>query len=458
MFEAQNTTTSQPTQEDISHTFEQIKKFIDKQQLDEAKAELFSLHYADLADFLDHNSHEVHKRVLPLLIDDFDAETLIWLSARTKASVTQIYGDEKIASLIDNLDIEDAIEVIDDLELKLRETVLELLPEEKRYQVLEGFNYPELTTGRVMEKKYIAFFEHWTTGQAIDSIRRNPEIPDNFHAAVVVDTKNRPVGSVLLSALMKHGRNTPIRELMDHDLKVADTHTNLDDLSYIFKQYALTIVPVINKVGKLVGTVSINNMVYIIQEQAEEAILHLGGVNEVDTYQNLISTAKQRFPWLFINLITACLTAQIITHYGPTIAQLVTLASIMPIVASMGGNAGTQTMTVTVRAIANKEVNKANNAKIILKELLSCGLNGVLLAALGGSLNFILFNDLHLSLVFAIAVIINFVIAGFCGSAIPLVLSVLKTDPAPASGVILTAITDSCGFFIFLGLAKAMLL
>lgn len=446
-------------QESLRQLFEDIKRLIENHQLLEAKQELINLHYADLADFIDNTTHEIHRRIVPMILEDFNPITIIWLSYKSKISLIQILGERQFAEFIDKLDIEDAIEVIDELDHKRREHILGHLPQEKYQQILEGFRYPEYSVGRIMEKKFVALSSSWTIGQAIDSIRKSHEnIPENFHAAIVVDTKHRPLGNILLSSLLKYPRTTPIKEVMNSDLKVADTTTGQDELSYIFKQYALTIVPVINKFGKLVGTVSINNIVYIIQNQAEEDILHLGGLHEVDIYENLLATAKQRFPWLFINLITAFLTSLIINNFGATIVKLVALASIMPIVASMGGNAGTQTMTVTIRAIANKDIGKKDSFRIILKELLSCGVNGVLLAILGGSLILVLFNDHELSAVFGLAVIINFLIAGLFGSAIPLFFHTFNIDPAPASGVVLTALTDSCGFFIFLGLAQFLLM
>ena len=298
----------------------------------------------------------------------------------------------------------------------------------------------------------MSFKQHWTVGQAIDYIRRS-DINTDFHAAIVVNSRFRPVGIILLSTLIKNSRSATLEELMEKEFKVAETNTEIDELAFIFKQYALTIVPVTNKQGKLLGSISIDNMIYIIEEQTETEFMNLGGVNNSDIFSNIYASAKHRFPWLFVNLVTACLTSLVINQFSETIVKLVTLATIMPIVASMGGNAGTQTMTVTVRALANREINNANTRRVISKEVLLCMLNGVILATIGILLTYLLFSDVKVSFVFAIAVLINFTIAGLLGSGIPILLNHFDIDPAAASGVFLTAFTDAIGFFSFLSLA-----
>ncbi len=458
MFDTEPSLTELSSQESIVCQFDTIKKSLSDNKLEEAKVQILDLHPADLADLVDNFSAETCTTIFSLIEKDFNPEALILLSQKSKNLIVEVYGVDRLAYLVSKLTSEDAIDFFTDIDETIKNEVIELLPKEMRLHILEGFNYPENTVGRVMAKKFTIFYEHWTIGQAIDSIRKNSNSPDNFHASVVVDTKNKPIGTITLSTLLKHEKNVVIKDVMDDDLRVTDTYTNLDDLSYIFKHYALTVVPVINKFGKLVGTVSIDNMIYIIEEQAEDDMLHFGGVSGADLYETFLIAAKQRFPWLFINLITACLTAIVINHFGPTIAKIVALASLMPIVASMGGNAGTQTMTITIMAITNKDIAKINSIKIVLKELLSCGINGIAFAFLGALVVMVLFNDLALARVFALAVVINFLIGGVLGSSIPLIINKLKMDPAPSSGVILTALTDSCGFLIFLALAKVTLL
>lgn len=441
----------------LSVTFENIRDLIESGEYRRAKSLLLKMHHADLADFLDDSNYKTQEKVLDILGDDFKSETLIWVNSKTMSAIEDIVPARDIAKWIDELDTEDAIEVIEGFSSEVKDHILGLIHTEKKHHIIEGFTYPENTAGRVMAKEFVAFLDYWTVGQAIDSIRHNNAERD-FHAAIVIDSRNKPTGNISLCTLLKHQRNTPIRELMNEDFKIADTNTDLEQLSYIFKQYALTMVPVVNKTGKIVGTVSIDNMIYIVEQQTEENFLHLGGINTHDNSYSLFFTARHRFLWLFVNLITAFLTAIVINQFSDTIAKIVALASIMPIVASMGGNAGMQTMTVTVRALSTKSLTNANYRRTVIKELLVCALNGVILSLLGGVFTMLLFDNLDLSVIFVAAVFINFVIAGLFGSAIPIILDNFDIDPATSSGVLLMVITDSFGFFTFLILAYMFLI
>lgn len=439
--------------EHLQTTFEHVNQLIDIESLFEAKEILISLHYADLATYIENCPYKTIEQVLELLGNDFKAETLVSLSTGGKQNVAEILGTEKLASFIDLLDTDEAIDVMDDIADEIKDATLPLLSKEKQQQIIEGFTYPDETAGRIMEKGFIILQEGWTVGQSLDALKKRAVDNDDFYAAIVVNNKQKPLGQIWLCGLLRHPKDTRVIDIMDGDLKIADTHTKLDELSYIFKQYALTVVPVVNKMGRLVGTISINNMIYIIEQQAEDELLHLGGVSTHDMFHDLMSTVKHRFPWLFFNLIAACITSVIINQFSETIGKFVTLAAIMPIVASMGGNAGTQTMTVTVRSLHNKDLNYANSFKAILKELLVCGFNGIGLALIGGTVILLTFSDIYLSLVFGVAVIINFLVAGFSGAFIPIFLSKINIDPAAASGVFLTTLTDILGFSSFLGLA-----
>jgi magnesium transporter len=451
MHESQNTIS--PDHQDIlADQFKHIRYLIHNDKFDDAAEALLALHHADLADFLDNANRRIYHVILPFIVDKLHPETLVCLSDGNKQRVIEELGVQKSATLIDQLDIEDSIEVIDTLGDELKQDIIAKLKLEKRRQILEGFQYPENTAGRSLEKDFVPFQQHWTAGQAIDFIRRS-KLQSDFHAAIVVSSKFHPVGTILLSTLLKAPRNTRISELMNHEFKSEDTHTDVDEVAFIFKQYALTIVPVTNRQGKLVGSISIDNMLYIIEEQTKSEFMHLGGVYNSDIFNNLYATAKHRFPWLFVNLVTACITSMVINQFSDTNAKLITLATIMPIVASMGGNAGTQAMTVTVRALAGREINSSNTTRVVCKEILVCTLNGLLLASIGVILIYLLFADIGLSAVFASAVTINFTIAGLLGSSIPIILNRLDVDPAAASGVFLTACTDAIGFFSFLGLA-----
>ena len=439
-------------QEKLAEIFEHINYLIDNDKLDSAVPELLDLHYADLADFLDNASYKLYNLILPLIADKVDPQTLVWLSDAHKQAAIEAFGVGQAASLVNQLDIEDSIELIDALDHDLKEAIIAKLNAEKRQQIIEGFKYPENTVGRILEKNFVAFQEHWSVGQAIDFVRRS-DIKKDFHAAIVVNNKYQPVGNILLSTLLKSGRSEPLTNLMNSDFKIAETSTELHEIAFIFKQYALTIVPVVNKKKKLVGSISIDNMIYIIEEQTESELLHLAGVNTSDIFDNLYETVKHRFPWLFVNLIAACATSLVINQFSATIEKLIILATIMPIVASMGGSAGTQAMTITVMAIVNREITSANQVKVILKEIFVCLFNGISLAIIGGGIIYLLFADTSLSLVFAGSVVINFALAGFFGAGVPIILDYFNIDPATASGVFLSTLTDALGFFTFLGLA-----
>ncbi|RYE06263.1 MAG: magnesium transporter [Rickettsiaceae bacterium] len=439
-------------EDQFAELFEQIADLINNNDIEKAINHLSQLHFADLADFLDNTNHKIYKKILPPLADIMKAKTLVYLSDSSKQPVIEALGFEKSAELLDQLDIEEVIEVIEVINKSTKKNILAHLSKVKNQQILEGFNYPEDSVGRVLEKNFVAFSDTWSIGQALDFIR-NSDIKNDFHAAIIVDYKYRPVGNILLSTLLKNSREKFIKDLMNCDLKIAGPYTELDEIAFIFKQYALTIVPIVNKSGRLIGSVSIDNMIYIIEEQTERDIMQLGGVHSQDIFYNLFYTVRHRFPWLFVNLITACLTSTIIDQFSDTIAKLISLAAMMPIVASLGGNAGTQAMTVTVRALANKDINNANMFRVVIKEILVCASNGILLACIGGLLSFVIMKNSDLSIVFTIAIIVNFLVAGFCGSTIPITLHNFNIDPATASGVFLTALTDGLGFFTLLGLA-----
>ena len=452
MYESQNTISPDDHQDMLADQFKHIRYLIHNDKLDDAAEALLSLHHADLADFLDNANRRIYHVILPFISEKLNPETLVCLSDGNKQRVIEVLGVQKSSKLIDQLDIEDSIEVMDFLDDELKQSIISKLKLKKRQQILEGFRFPDNTAGRALEKDFVSFQQHWTAGQAIDFIRRS-KLKSDFHAAIIVSSKFHPVGTILLSTLLKVSRTTHISELMNCEFKSVDTHTELDDLAFIFKQYALTIVPVTNRQGKLVGSISIDNMLYIIEEQTKSEFMHLGGVHNSDIFNDLYATAKHRFPWLFVNLVTACITSMVINQFSDTIAKLISLATIMPIVASMGGNAGTQVMTVTVRALAGREINNSNTMRVVCKEILVCTLNGLCLASIGMILIYLLFADIGLSVVFASAVTINFMMAGLLGSAIPIILNHFDIDPAAASGVFLTAFTDAIGFFSFLGLA-----
>lgn len=442
--------------ETLVKVFENVVNLVQHDKLSEATSILLTLHYAELADFIDNTNHKLHQKILPLLDRYIKPETMMWLTDDAKQSIIEVLGVSKVSILLDQLPIEDAVEVMESIDDETKRQILAQFSNDKQRQVIEGFTYPDDTVGRIIERNFIAFQANWTVGQAIDSIRRI-DAPRDLHAAIIVDNKYRPVGNILLGTLLKYYRHTIIKEIMNNEFKVAGTLTLLSDIAFIFKKYALTIIPVVNRSGKLIGSVSINNMIYIIDQQTEKEMMQLGGLYTRDTFLTIFHTARRRFPWLLINLITAFTTSLIIERFSDTLEKLITLAVIMPIVASMGGNAGTQAMTVTVRALINKDISHSNIFKVTLKEAMVCGLNGFLFSCISASASLAIFSDLYLSIIFGSAIFINFIIAGLFGSIIPITLEKFDIDPATASGVFLTALTDASGFFTFLTLAYTLL-
>ena len=442
--------------EDISELYANITRLVDTENYDDAKRLLLDLHPADLADYLNLSNEQVIKNILDNCDNVLQPESLVWANPSTKVRICDIVGATQVAKLIEELDVEDSIEVIEELDNDRKEAILKNITPAKKDKILEGFTYPEDTVGRIMERQFLFFPDYFLVEDAIKYMK-DSQLHQDVHAAIVTDKKNRPVGYVLICRLLQNPGDIPINHLMVTDFKVSDTETKLDELSYIYKQYALTIVPIVNKLGKLVGSVSIDNMLYIIEQQNEDEILYLGGVYKQDTFSNIVFSIKHRLPWLLINLITAIFTSLVVMHYSDTIQKFVLLAAAMPVVMIMGGNAATQVMTVTVRALSTKEITNNNVLKVIIKEILVSVVMGICLAFISGSMYYLISHDIGITLIFSAAIVINFFIAGFTGVLIPIAFNNIKIDPALASGVCVTFFTDALGVFIFLGLSYLVL-
>lgn len=434
-----------------------ISDSIELEQYHIAKAELLHLHPADLADFISSINYDYKVKIIQILGRELDPELFLNLDIHVKQKVISILGLPKFAKLINKLELEDELYVIEDLDEEYQQKILPLLPEDKRISIEESLSYPEDSAARLMHKRIVAVPEYWNVGQTIDYLRNHPELPENFHEIFVIDPKHRPIGSIIVSKVVRSQRDVQISTIVKKDIKTIKTDYNKEDIAYLFKQYGLASVPVINKDGRLVGMIVIDDVVDLIDEEAEQDILRMGGIQETDVHTASFYTAKHRFPWLFVNLLTACITSTVITFFEDTIQQLVILAAIMPIVASMGGNAGTQAVTVAVRALSTKELTNLNAFRVIIKEIIASLLNSIALAILGGIIILIWYHNITLSLVFSIAVIINLTLAGFFGITIPLLLNKGGADPAVSSTVILTALTDIIGFFAILSIAKIFL-
>ena len=416
------------------------------------------LHYADIADLIEALSSEDRAALIGIIRADFDPDILPMLEDDVREEVVELLGAREVAAALGELDTDDAVEVVQTLEEPLREEVLEAVPADERAVLEEGLTYPEDSAGRLMQREMVAVPSDWTVGATIDYLREvaerdDEDLPHEFYDVFVVDEARRLQGSVSLSRLLRSKRPMRLRELMKTELRSVPVTMDQEEVARLFRQYDLASAPVVDGAGRLVGVITIDDVVDIIHEEAEEDILLLGGVSETDLYRAAIDTARSRFPWLAVNLATAFIAANVIGLFEATIEKVVALAVLMPIVASMGGNAGTQTMTVAVRAIATRELTFGNALRIVWKEALVGGFNGILFAVLVGFIAWLWFGNPVIGAVIAAAMIINLIVAGFAGVAIPLLLERAHIDPAVASSGFLTTLTDVVGFSAFLGLA-----
>jgi magnesium transporter len=426
--------------------------------------ELFqSLHYADAADLLERLSPEDRARLVNVVRDEMPPEVLSELDETVRDHVIEHMGVEDLAAALVELDSDDALDVVEELPAAEQQQVLEAIPAGERTLIEEGLTYPEESAGRLMQREVVTVPTHWTVGETIDYMRMSVDsekttLPAQFYDLFVVDPTHRPVGTIPLSRLLRTRRPVGVTEIMEPEMKLIPVTTDQEDVAFVFRQRDLTSAPVVDEGGRLVGAITIDDVVDVIHEESEEDIMLMGGVKADDLYRAAIDTTRSRSTWLLVNLATAFLAAAVIGLFDATIEQMVALAILMPIVASMGGNAGTQALTVTVRALATKELTPTNALRVIGKEVLVGVLNGTLFAALVGVVAWLWFGNPMLGVVIGAAMIVNMAVAGLAGTTIPLTLARVGVDPAVASGVFLTTVTDVVGFFVFLGLAALVLL
>ena len=423
------------------------------------RAIVLHLHYADVADLIEELSADDRASLISILGAELDPEVLPMLDDDVRDEIVALMGPREVAAALGELDSDDAVEVVQTLEEPLREEVLEAVSAEERAVLEHGLTFAEDSAGRLMQRELVSVAAGWTVGDTIDHLRvvaerDDEDLPNEFYDIFVVDDEHRLLGAVSLSRMLRSKRPVAMRELMNTELRSVPVTMDQEEVAMLFRQYDLASVPVIDDAKRLVGVITIDDVVDIIHEEAEEDILRLGGVSETDLYRAAIDTAQSRFPWLATNLATAFIAAYVIGLFQSTIEQVVALAVLMPIVASMGGNAGTQTMTVAVRAIATKELTVGNALRIVWKEALVGGVNGILFAVMVGLAAWWWFGNPVIGVVIATSMVINLIVAGFAGVSIPLVLTRCGVDPAVASGVFLTTMTDVVGFFAFLGLAS----
>lgn len=427
------------------------------------------LHPADTADLIGLLDTDARDQFLRLTVDVLKPETLAELDEDLRAEVIEAIGPERVAEALGELETDDAAFVIEDLDEEKRAEILADVPVEERIAVRAALDYPEESAGRVMQRDFFAAPGYWNVGQIIDRLRSAEELPDNFYEVFVVDPSFRPIGYVPLSALLKSPRDAIIEKIMSAgDFRKIPVMTDQEEVAYLFEQYNLISTPVVDESQRLVGMITVDDVVEMVRDETHEDMLALAGV-EADTglSDSVTQTVRSRFSWLAVNLLTAIGASLVISLFDKAIGQVVALAVLMPIVASMGGNAGTQTLTVAVRSLATKDLTAANAARIIYREAAVGFCNGVIFAAIMGLLAGIWFyasgwgdqsQALRLGGVVAVAMVINLLAAGLAGILVPLGLQRAGADPAVSSAVFVTTITDILGFFVFLALAALVLL
>ena len=440
---------------------EDIREIVDavrSQDSDVVHSALEDLSNADTAELLSKIKDDDREELLNMYSESLDPEIFTEMDQElTRASLSAM-PPGKVAKMISELESDDALLLIETLEPDFQQDIIKKLSAKTRLAMEEGLNFPEDSAGRLMRREMVSIPEFWTVGKTIDFLRTaSDSIPEDFFDIFIIDTSHHVTGEIPLSRLVRAKRSEKIQ-----DLKLDETHpipANMDQekVAHMFRRDDIVSAPVVDNDGRLIGMITIDDVIDVIDEEAQEDILRLAGVDQGDLYRAVISTTGLRFRWLFINLLTAILASIVISFFDATIEKVVALAVLMPIVASMGGNAGTQALAVAVRAIATHQLSGMNTWRVIWKETLVGGINGILFAVMTGVITALWFTSFTLGVVIAMAMITNLLVAGICGASIPIILNKFGSDPAVSSTVLLTTVTDVIGFLSFLGLAAIFL-
>ena len=417
-----------------------------------------NLPHSDIADIINLLKPSERESFVSLIKDKFQAEILSDLEETVREEVIHYLGYNFVANLILKLDTDDAVHVIEDLEDDEKNIILQKVPINEREEIKSSLNYPDDSAGRLMNLDFVSLPPHWNVGQAIDFLRSNVELPNEFYEIYLVDPSNKPQGALLLSSLLRSDRDINLLDIKSNHFVTINSDLDKEIVAIEFERFDLVSAPVVDENGRLIGVITADDIVDVIKDEAGEDIKFLGGVGDENITDSILKVSRGRFSWLFVNLLTAVLASVVIGIFDATIEEMVALAILMPIVASMGGNAGTQTLTIAVRSLSTRDLIPLNYKRIINKEIIVNFYNGIIFAVITGFFGWIWFSDFSLGIVLAIAMILNMVVAGLAGILIPLGLNKLGIDPAIASTVFLTTITDVVGFLSFLGLAAWFLI
>ncbi len=413
------------------------------------------LHPADVADLLELLERDERNQLVGAISDLMTPEVVAELNDYVREDMMEALPPEAVALIVDQLETDDAVQLIEDLDEENQRAILAEVEMEDRIAIQSALSYPEETAGRLMSRDLVAVPEHLTVGDLIDYLREQADLPDEFYEIFIVDEKHHPVGTCALNWVLRAPRNIALADVMKRDQTLIPVMLDQEEVGLMFQKYNLISAAVVDENERLVGQMTVDDVVHIISEEAGEDALLMSGAGDGDINEPIREAYSARVRWLIANLGTALVASFIIALFGTAIEQLVALAVLMPIVASIGGNAGTQTMAVTVRAIATNQLTRSNTRRILWREMRVAILNGATIAVLIGLATGAIFTPL-LGVVIALAMVINVAVAGLAGVAVPVAFDRLNQDPAVASSVFVTMITDSMGFFAFLGLAVAL--
>ena len=419
---------------------------------------LRSLHAADIADVLEQLDDDTRQTLLHLWGTEFDSDVLAELDEAVAREILRFLPDEQVAEALRELESDEVVDLVEGLDREHRTEILESLDDVDRTVVRNSLRYPEDSAGRLMQGELVKAPLHWNVGQAIDFLRTETVLPENFYHIMLVDPQMKPAGQVALGALMRARRSELLCDIADDEFYTVSVLVDQEEVAYAFNQYHLISAPVLDEGGRLVGMITIDDAMKVLEEEARQDMDLMAGVVDHSLSDRILPTTIQRFPWLSANLATAVLASIVIALFDRAIEAIVALAVLMPIVASMGGNAGTQSMAVAVRAIATRDLTDTNAWRIVWRETMVGCCNGLIFAVIIGGIGMVWFGSIKLGAVLGVAVMLTMLVAGIAGILIPIGLERTRVDPALASGAFVTTVTDVVGFLAFLGLATALLI
>ncbi len=410
------------------------------------------MHPADAADIIEHLNDNDREKLIKLNNFKIDPEVFVELNESIQTEIIKFLSSDSIVSILKNLESDDAIKILENIDEKDKNTILGSLPPKDRFILLESLSFPEDSAARIMQREFTAIPSNWSVGQTIDYLRENKDLPEEFLEIFIVDNNFTPIGTVPSSKVLRTSRDTKMISIMSESQLLIPVDMDREEVGRLFENYNLNSASVVDKNNKLVGMITSDDILTVLKEEAEEDALRLAGVGDEEITDGVLKKTKRRFTWLLLNLFTAIIASIVIGFFQEDIEKVVALAVLMPIVASMGGNAGMQTLAVTIRTIATNELTKNNFSQNLLKEFLIGVLNGILFAIISAVVVQFWFNDMTLSLIISISMILNMIVAGLFGILIPVSLKKMNIDPALSSSVFVTTITDVIGFLSFLGI------